>query len=100
MEKYYTFGIDEIFSIPVTCIYAAPARLCYSMLTNEHVQEIAESMIRNPGHEPAIADLIPYSYEKKSVLTYTNTPVEKKEFQASARSGKIQFLAISGQHLS
>lgn len=100
MEKYYTFGIDEIFSIRVTSIFSGPARLRYRMLNNDHVKEIVDSMIRNPGHEPAIADLIPYSVDKESVLTYSNTPGEKRDFQIAARGGKIQFVAISGQHSS
>lgn len=29
MEQYYTFGINESFSIPVESIIPAPARLCY-----------------------------------------------------------------------
>lgn len=100
MEKYYTFGIDEIFSIPTRSIFAPPARLCYRMLNLDHVKEIVDSMIQNPGHEPAIADLIPYNLESKSVLTYSNTPAEKRDFLAATKAGKIQFLAISGQHSS
>ncbi|CAM6104212.1 unnamed protein product [Calypogeia fissa] len=38
MEKYYTFGIKTLFSIPVECILPAPARLCYKMLNKEHVK--------------------------------------------------------------
>lgn len=34
------------------------------------------------------------------MLTYSNTTTEKREFQIAAKSGKIQFLVISGQHSS
>lgn len=100
MKKYYTFGIDEIFNILVTSIFAPPARLCYRLLNNDHIKEIIDSMIRNLGHEPAIADLIPSNLATKSVLTYNNTPGDKRDFQISTKSGQIQFLATGGQHSS
>lgn len=98
MEKYYTYGIDEIFSILVTSIFSPPSKLCYRMLNYDHVAEIVESMIRNLGHELAVADLIPYNVDKKTVLTCTNTLEDRRLFQIAAKIGKIQFVAISGQH--
>lgn len=56
LEKYYTLGMDEIFSILVTSIFSAPARLCYKMLNYNHVKEIVDSMIQNLGHDPTIVD--------------------------------------------
>jgi hypothetical protein len=61
MENYYIFGSDSIFDIPVDCICPPPATLVYRMINRDHVKEIVESMIKNPGQEPQIADLIPFN---------------------------------------
>lgn len=65
---------------------------------NKHVKEIVDSLKRNPGHEPIVADLILFSLEKTWVLTYSNIPREKQDYELAAKTRKIQFLAMSGQH--
>ncbi|CAM6086388.1 unnamed protein product [Calypogeia fissa] len=98
MEKYYTFGIKSLFSIPVELILPAPARLCYRMLNRDHVKQITDSMIENPGMEPQVADLILYNATMKKLVSYTGTDVDKQDLIEAVKKRKIQFLAISGQH--
>ncbi|CAM6093905.1 unnamed protein product [Calypogeia fissa] len=98
MEKYYTFGIKSIFQIPVELILPAPARLCYRMLNKDHVKQITDSMIENPGMEPRVADFIPYNATLKKLVSYTGTDVDRQDLVEAVKKREIQFLAISGQH--
>ncbi|CAM6122435.1 unnamed protein product [Calypogeia fissa] len=83
MEKYYTFGINSIFYIPVELILPAPARLCYRMMNRDHVKQITYSMIANPGLEPEIADQIPYNTALKKLVSYSRSEVDRKDLLAA-----------------
>ncbi|CAM6091065.1 unnamed protein product [Calypogeia fissa] len=98
MEKYYTYGIKSIFHILVELILPTPARLCYRMLNRDHVKQITDSMIENPGMEPQVADLIPYNAALKKLVSYTGTNVDRQDLIEAIKKREIQFLAISGQH--
>ncbi|CAM6101744.1 unnamed protein product [Calypogeia fissa] len=83
MEKYYTFGINSIFHFPVELILPAPARLCYRMMNRDHVKQIIDSMIANPGLDPQIADLIPYNTALKKLVSYSGSEVDRKDLLAA-----------------
>lgn len=98
IERYYIFGMREIFDIPVESIMQPSAALVYRMFNKEHAMEIANSMIKNPSQVPAIAELIPYSAKSKKLLHFENSPQELKKFLWGVKHNEVQFLAISGQH--
>jgi hypothetical protein len=55
-------------------------------------------MIKNPGMEPQVADLIPYNATLKKLVSYTGTDVDRQDLIEAVKKREIQFLAISGQH--
>ncbi|CAM6082375.1 unnamed protein product [Calypogeia fissa] len=55
-------------------------------------------MIKNPGMEPQIADLIPYNATMKKLVSYTGIDVDREDLLEAVKNRAIHFLAISGQH--
>lgn len=100
LKKYYTFGIDKIFNIPVENIHPAPAKMCYRKLNKDHVEEIAKSMVKVEGVEPHVADLVPYNLETQMLVHLERTLSDLSLLERSLASKMIHFVAISGQHLA
>ena len=99
VEKYFIFGPESIFDIPVESIHPAPATMCYRKLSSRHVNEIRVSMETNHGIIPAVADLVPYDMKTGNVFNFpTETPNAKLIFLKLVEKRRIAFVAVSGQH--
>lgn len=98
IEEYYTFGITDIFEVPIESILPPSAVFVYRMFNQQHALEVAKSMMNNPGQEPHVADLIPYLARTKKLLHFENTLEDRRAFRSGVKKREIQFLAISGQH--
>ncbi len=98
ISKYYTWGLEAIFYIPVHRIHPAPPRFCYRKLNQEHVALIAESMVTRPGVEPQIADLVPFNVKTRKVVIFGPSDQERRDFENALMENDIHFYAISGQH--
>ncbi|CAM6104338.1 unnamed protein product [Calypogeia fissa] len=92
-QRWYPFGIDEYFRIPVDLIDAAPVHMNERAMNHSHVAEIFKNMMVDTPQEPLPADVVPY-------LTNQDNTYELVTAKKGFRIEKYRYFAISGQHSS
>ncbi|KAL3696217.1 hypothetical protein R1sor_010293 [Riccia sorocarpa] len=107
-KDMYTFGVSEIFRIPVTKINEALSVFVYRSINRNYVMDTYKKMIERPGITPQVADLLPYSLKKKKPIKVEDYATTKrisirdprKLLDAMIEDPDCVFVAISGQHSS
>lgn len=89
-EHMYPFGMQCVFSVPVSLCDCAPAHMLYRPLNKHHLADLVQEFLHKTHSVDFIADIVPYETGSKRLLV---TNEIKKENVL-----KMRYFIISGQH--